>query len=672
MKEYIGNLPTPIAPEPKETLFVYLAASAECVSAVLVAEWERQQKPIYFVSRVLQGAEASYPELEKLALALVHAARRLQRYFQAHPIVVLSHKPIKQILLKPEKSGRVAKWAIELGEHDIEFRAQHAIKGQVLANFFNEVHEGKSSMTHSVSLEVVGNVENGAWKLYTEGAASSDGCGAGLMLISPEEKEFTYALRFEFEVTNNEAEYEALLAGLRIAKDMKIRNILVYVDSQLVACQVKGTYEAKQGTTKLYLQKVQELIEYFSHFGIEHIRRNQNKKADALSKLASLMFGHLGKQVLLEVLKERSIGERQVLDLVKEESTTWMTPIYEYLVSRILPADKDEARKIRVKAPQYKILDKKLYKKGFVTPWLRCVGPKQTEMIIREIHEGICGAHSGARSVVTKAMQLGYLWPTMHQDSTALLKNCEACQLRANVPRQPKNDMISVTAAWFGIPHTIISDNGPQFAKGIFPEFCKNLLIKQSFTSVYHPQGNGQVEVTNREIIKGVEKRLGRSHEGWIDELPLVLWSNRTTPKQSNGETPLSLAFGTEAVAPAEFQVFTYLMLNTEGNSKELSIDLDLLDERREIVAIREDAFKKKIEGYYNKRVNPTAFKTRDYVLRLNSASEKEYTGKLGLTWEGPYRVQTAFGNGAYKLETLERAPVDRTWNSSNLRKFHY
>nr|XP_043622755.1 uncharacterized protein LOC122594316 [Erigeron canadensis] len=453
MKEYIADLPTLTGLNPKETLFVYLIASPECVSAVLVTERDRRQISFYFVSRVLHGAEANYPELEKLTLALVHATRKLRRYFQAHPIVVLSDKPIRQILLKPEKLGRVAIWAIELGENDIEFRARHAIKGQVLADFITEVHEGKNSMTHSVSLDVVGNVESDTWKLYTDGAASSDGCGANLMLISPDEKEFTYALRFKFEVTNNEAKYEALLVGLRIARDMKIRNIQVYVDSQLVACQVKGEYDAKQGTTKSYLRK------------------------------------------------------------------TSMPPIYEFLISGIILTDKDEARKIRVKAPQYKILDKKLYKKGFVTPWLRCAGPKKAEMIIREIHEGICGAHSGARSVATKAMRLGYFWPTMHQDSTALLKNCEASQLHANIPRQPKNDMTSVISAWpfiqwgidlvgplpearnkkkflvvaidyftkwveakplastngdkmkefvwehiicrFGIPHTIVSDNGP-------------------------------------------------------------------------------------------------------------------------------------------------------------------------------------------------------------------
>nr|XP_043615167.1 uncharacterized protein LOC122587140 [Erigeron canadensis] len=393
----------------------------------------------------------------------------------------------------------------------------------------------------------MGSVKNDTWKLYTDGAASSNGCGAGLMLISPEEKEFTYALRFEFKVTNNEAKYEALLAVLRIARDMRIRNIQVYVNSQLVAYQVKGTYEAKQGTTKLYLQKVHELIEYFSHFEIEHIRRNQKKKADALSKLVSLTFGHLGKQVLVEVLKARLIGEKQISDLVEEEGKTWMTPIYENLVSGILPADRSEARKIRVKAPQYKILDKKLYKKGFVTPWLRCVGPKQAEMIIREIHEGICGAHSGARS-----------W---------------GIDLVGPLPKgQNKKKFLVVAIDYFTKwveAKPLATTNRDQIKK----------FIKQSFTSVYHPQGNVQVEVTNREIIKGIEKRLGRSHKGWIDELPSVLWANRTKPKRSNGETPFSLAYGMEAVAPAEFQVSTYRTLNTEGNSKELRVDLDLLEE---------------------------------------------------------------------------------------------
>jgi ribonuclease HI len=89
-----------------------------------------------------------------------------------------------------------------------------------------------------------------------------------------EGKEYTYALSFEFEATNNEAEYEALLAGLRLARDMEVRHLLVFVDSQLVANQIKGSYEARQPTIKLYLDKAKELLKGFESYTIEHVRRN--------------------------------------------------------------------------------------------------------------------------------------------------------------------------------------------------------------------------------------------------------------------------------------------------------------------------------------------------------------------------------------------------------------
>ncbi|GJZ83588.1 reverse transcriptase domain-containing protein [Tanacetum coccineum] len=90
----------------------------------------------------------------------------------------------------------------------------------------------------------------------------------------------------------------------------------------------------------------------------------------------------------------------------------------------------------------------------------------------------------------------------------------------------------------FGAPQIVISDNEKQFSEGTFPIFCQKLRILQAFTSVYHPQVNEQVEVTNREVVKGMERRLGKTHQGWVDELPQVLWAHRTTLKSSNGETP--------------------------------------------------------------------------------------------------------------------------------------
>ncbi|GJW22898.1 reverse transcriptase domain-containing protein [Tanacetum coccineum] len=155
------------------------------------------------------------------------------------------------------------------------------------------------------------------WKLYTDGASSFDGSGAGLMLIDPKGKEYTYALRFKFETTNNEAEYEALLARLRIAQEMKIVNLAIFVDSQLLVNQIKGIYAPKQPAIREYLQRTKETLRGFRSYTIKHIRRNQNKKADALRKLALMTFEHLTKEVLVEVLARRSIEEKGGLQGLK-------------------------------------------------------------------------------------------------------------------------------------------------------------------------------------------------------------------------------------------------------------------------------------------------------------------------------------------------------------------
>ncbi|GJZ67665.1 reverse transcriptase domain-containing protein [Tanacetum coccineum] len=165
MKRYIEKLPTLVAPKAGENLIVYLGASKECINAVLMAERGKDQRPIYFVSRVLHGAELNYPIMEKLVLALFYAARRLKRYFQAHNITVPTNKPIRLLLSKPEKSGRVSRWAIELGEYEIEFKPRNAVKAQ-------RRRRRKKQTTR--------------WKLYTDEASSGDGSGAGLMVVSQE------------------------------------------------------------------------------------------------------------------------------------------------------------------------------------------------------------------------------------------------------------------------------------------------------------------------------------------------------------------------------------------------------------------------------------------------------------------------------------------------------
>ncbi|GJU40944.1 reverse transcriptase domain-containing protein [Tanacetum coccineum] len=143
-----------------------------------------------------------------------------------------------------------------------------------------------------------------------------------------------------------------------------------------------------------------------------------------------------------------------------------------------------------------------------------------------------------------------------------------------------------------------------------------------------------------------MERRLGKAHQEWIDELPLVLWAHRTTPKSSNGKNPFSLVYGSKAVIPIEISMETKRVqdFDPKENEKRRLEDPDILDERREMASIK--------ESHYN-------------------ASKAGYQGKMGPTWEGPYVIRKAYKDEAYKLETLSGEAVDRTWNGTNLRKFY-
>ncbi|GKB09015.1 hypothetical protein Tco_0837327 [Tanacetum coccineum] len=152
-----------------------------------------------------------------------------------------------------------------------------------------------------------------------------------------------------------------------------------------------------------YLEKAKSLISGFANFSISQVPRSKNKKADDLIKIASTNFVHLSKQVLVEVLKEKSIQEKEVAIVVEEEGPTWMTLIMEYLKDGTLPGDRKEASKLRIKARQYELLEGVLYRRSFIKPWLRCVGPLQADYVVREIHEGSCMKHPQSNELVERA-----------------------------------------------------------------------------------------------------------------------------------------------------------------------------------------------------------------------------------------------------------------------------
>nr|GFA80323.1 reverse transcriptase domain-containing protein [Tanacetum cinerariifolium] len=186
-----------------------------------------------------------------------------------------------------KKASKIFSGTSYRGEHKITYRPRTSIKRQVLADFLNEM---PSNASQGAS---VAETQQEPWTLFTDGSSCIDGSGAGLILTNPDGVEFTYALRFQFAASNNEAEYEALIAGLRIATQMGVKNIQANVDSKLVANQVLGTYVAKEDNMIKYMDITKGLVSGFKTFSISQVPRSRNKKADALSKIASTSFAHL-------------------------------------------------------------------------------------------------------------------------------------------------------------------------------------------------------------------------------------------------------------------------------------------------------------------------------------------------------------------------------------------
>jgi ribonuclease HI len=510
--------------------------------------------------------------------------------------------------------------------------------------------------------------------------------GAEIILVSPEKDKFEYAIQLHFRATNNEAEYEALLAGLKLSKNMRIKNLTVKSDSQLVIGKIKGEYEAKEDRMRKDLTVVQTLLPHFKKVEFIQIPREENVDADCLARLASS-----GEEFddFLEI-QGRPSTEEETVNSIKD-NVSWMSPIIRYLKEGKLPTDRMEAHKLRIRASHFQLLGGTLYKMGFSRPHLRCLSLEEVNYVIREVHEGICENHSGARALAHKLTRAGYYWPSLLHDTTQYVKTCDKCQRFANIPRAPPEELTPMTSPWpfaqwgldiigpflvetkqakflvaaidcftkwveaeplatiiernvkkfvwkgvicrFGIPRVLILDNGKQFDNRPFRELCGQLNIKNHYSSPRHPQANGQVEVTNRTLLKQIKTRLEGAKSMWVEELPSVLWAYRTTVRTPTRETPFKLTFGTEAVIPIEIGLTTLRTTfhKEEENEGQLRLNLDLLDETRDKAARRIALYQEKMAKYYNTKVKLRRFEIGDWVLRkVTQATKGPSQGKLG------------------------------------------
>ncbi|XP_056853285.1 uncharacterized protein LOC130502505 [Raphanus sativus] len=245
LKKYLTTPPVLAKPDVGDVLSLYIAVSSAAVSSVLIKEDRGEQRPIFYTSRRMTGPETRYPTLEKLALAVVDSARKLRPYFQSHSIEVLTDQPLRTVLKNPNRAGRLTKWAIELSELDITYKCRTAAKSQVLADFLVE-------LTPDLAQDLDSPSPN--WILHVDGSSTSKGSGAGVQLQSPTGELIRQSFSFGFPASNNEAEYESLIAGLRLARAVKAKRLSAYCDSQLVASQFSGDYDARNERMDAYHQ----------------------------------------------------------------------------------------------------------------------------------------------------------------------------------------------------------------------------------------------------------------------------------------------------------------------------------------------------------------------------------------------------------------------------------
>ncbi|KAK1630198.1 hypothetical protein QYE76_004513 [Lolium multiflorum] len=422
------------------------------------------------------------------------------------------------------------------------------------------------------------------WTMNFDGSKRVEGAGAGVILISPEGDKLKYVLRMTFpNASNNEAECEALIHGMKMVKACGATQLKIFGDSQLVAQQVMNQCDAVNDGMVAYKDVYNELEKLFDGYEVNHISRLSNDEADVLANIRSQCLA-IPPGVFWEEIAERSTKLKKPQKKEKEEKTS---------------------------APPKEALEEE--------------GDQELIMMAS------LGGYEYMLVAVDKFTKWIEAKPINSPDAASAIKFVKSIVFR------------------FGVPHSIVTDNGSNFTAKEFKAYCAEVGIKLHFASVGHPQTNDQVEKANGIICNGIKKRLlgplEKARHTWPEELPSVLWSIRTTPNTATQETPFFLVHGAEAVLPIKIEhdsprVTEY---DEETSRRALEDDVDALDEARDEVLSRVTKYQQDLKNYHSRRLRPRSFQVGDLVLRLNQQS----TEKLESPWLGPYIITEVIEGGA-------------------------
>jgi hypothetical protein len=260
LKDFLSKPPVLTASRKGEQLLLYLVATTHMVSTAIIVQRQEDghaypvQRPVYFVSEVLSESKARYQPVQKLLYIVLITSRKLRHYFQEYSISVVTDYPLGDILRNQDATRRISKWAVELGSLNIDFKPSTTIRSQALVVFMAEWRDNQLP-TPTERPE--------HWVMYFDGSLNLEGAGAGVLLISPTGEQLKYVLQILWKVSNNEAEYEALLHGLRLTTSLGIKRLLVHGDSVVVINQVDKSWDRNKENMDAYCLEVRKLENKF-------------------------------------------------------------------------------------------------------------------------------------------------------------------------------------------------------------------------------------------------------------------------------------------------------------------------------------------------------------------------------------------------------------------------
>jgi ribonuclease HI len=385
IKEYLLRPPVLVPPQQDRPFYIYVSVGDTSIASVVVQLYDGKERVVFYLSRRMLDAETRYPDMEKLCLCLFFTCTKLRHILlSAEVIIICKSDVIKHMLSAPVLKGRLGKWMFALSEFDIRYQPAKAVKGQVLADLIAE-----RVNTNIAALSVR------AWAMYFDGSVCGDGCGISILLVSPRGATYSFSIRLPTICTNNLAEYEAVHKGMELLLEAGAEAIEVFGDSKLVISQLTEEYRCESELLFLLWVQCQELIAQFRYINFYWIPRDRNAEANDLAQLAS---GY------------KTDGSNHQVYLLDQRD--WRADIFNYL--------KDSARgapnRIRYKAMRYVLIGDDIFYRTLEGLLLKCLGPVESNRLLHEVHEGMCGTHQSAHKMKWLIKRSGYYWPTMLED----------------------------------------------------------------------------------------------------------------------------------------------------------------------------------------------------------------------------------------------------------------